>query len=143
MKRQEIKERLKDIIANTEKVTQSLKEKQDWFNELKMKLDDLDRHVKEQGADLFDWGDVLQEITIAFFEQELEEVAIQVEDLNFEIESYADRLSEARADEIYVRYEDLDEVLLQMDPSDYEGIEYAIGCLQKAVELLQKMYDGS
>lgn len=139
LKRQEIKEHLKDIIVSTEEVIQSLRSKQDWFNEMKRKLQDLDKHIAVQGEDLFCMEITLEEIQYAFFEQEVEPVREEVDTLRWDIELYADELSKARADKLYEQYADFEKVLLHMDTSDYDEIEYAVECLEKAVGLLKGM----
>jgi len=142
LKRQEIKKRLKDIIVNTEEVIQSLRNKQDWFNEMKRKLEDLDQHIAVQGEELFCRELTLEEIRFAFFEKVVEPVRNEVEKLRWDIEIYTDELSKARADKFYEQYADFEEVLLHMDTSDYEEIEYAVACLEKAVGLLRGMWNG-
>lgn len=138
MNRTEIKRQLTSLINNTQDVIETLKSKQGWFQEIKDKLDDLDKHLEKEGRLDFYVQEVMGFISDAFFTNELENLQTQAEGLHASIHSYAEEMSESRAEKIYEQYEALDEVLGKLDP-DYEDIESAIEGLREVIDLLNEM----
>lgn len=142
MDREEQKERLQEIINLANETIKSLNNKEDWLQNVFIKIDELDNTINEFGSvDEWDEQDLKDSVSKALFEHELEQLYDEAVSFKEDIDSHMYDLTEKRRESLEERYSSLDDVVNKFYQSSSQYIEVydVIENIQEAISELKLM----